>query len=133
MRKDQVDGILCKRIERSAFGNNIPKKRVIMFHMRLLPWTIRITEKHRGLFCACQIILKSKYIGEFPAVISKKDGKKLRKVKPRIGKCLFQGTDFGGSFGGALMEAFDIDSATPEELVQIAQDKGVDLQNYIIG
>ena len=43
------------------------------------------------------------------------------------------GAYFGGSFGGALMEAFDIDSATPEELVEIAQDKGVDLQNYIIG
>lgn len=43
------------------------------------------------------------------------------------------GAYFGGGFGGALMEAFDIDSATPEELVQIAQGKGVDLQNYIIG
>ena len=42
------------------------------------------------------------------------------------------GAYFGGGFGGALMEAFDIESATPEELVQIAQDKGVDLQNYII-
>lgn len=43
------------------------------------------------------------------------------------------GAYIGGGFGGALMEAFDIDSATPEELVQIAQDRGVDLQNYIIG
>ena len=43
------------------------------------------------------------------------------------------GAYFGGGFGGALMEAFDIDRATPEELVQIAQDRGVDLQNYIIG
>lgn len=42
------------------------------------------------------------------------------------------GAYFGGDFGGALMEAFDIESATPEELVQIAQDKGIDLQNYII-
>ena len=42
------------------------------------------------------------------------------------------GAYFGGGFSGALMEAFDIESATPEELVQIAQDKGVDLQNYII-
>lgn len=43
------------------------------------------------------------------------------------------GAYFGGGFGGALMEAFDIDNATPEELVRIAQDKGVDLQNYLLG
>lgn len=42
------------------------------------------------------------------------------------------GAYFGGGFSGALMEAFDIDSATPEELVQIAQDKGVDLQRYMV-
>ena len=43
------------------------------------------------------------------------------------------GAYFGGGFAGALMEAFDIDSATPEELVQIAQDKGVDLRGYVVG
>lgn len=43
------------------------------------------------------------------------------------------GACFGGGFGGALIEAFDIDNATSEELVKIAQDKGVDLQNYTIG
>ncbi len=43
------------------------------------------------------------------------------------------GAYFGGGFGGALMGAFDIDSATPEELVRIAQDRGVDLQIYIVG
>lgn len=31
------------------------------------------------------------------------------------------------------MEAFDIDSATPEELVQMAQDRGVDLRRYVVG
>lgn len=41
--------------------------------------------------------------------------------------------DLGAYFGGALMEAFDIDSATPEELVQIAQERGFDLRNYISG
>lgn len=34
------------------------------------------------------------------------------------------GACFGGGFGGALMEAFDIDKATPQELVRIAQEKG---------
>ena len=43
------------------------------------------------------------------------------------------GAYFGGGFGGALMEAFDIESATPEELVQIAQDNGVDLRRYVVG
>ena len=43
------------------------------------------------------------------------------------------GAYLGGGFGGALMEAFDIDSATPEELVQFAQDRGVELQEYIVG
>ena len=43
------------------------------------------------------------------------------------------GAYFGSGFGGALMEAFDIDSATPEELVQIAQNREVDLRRYIAG
>lgn len=42
------------------------------------------------------------------------------------------GAYFGGGFGGALMEVIDIDSATPEELIQIAQDRGVDLRKYVI-
>ena len=31
------------------------------------------------------------------------------------------------------MEAFDIDSATPEELLQIAHDNGVELRRYVVG
>ena len=42
------------------------------------------------------------------------------------------GAYFGGGFGGALVEALDIDSATPEELIQIAQDRGIDLRKYVI-
>ena len=42
------------------------------------------------------------------------------------------GAYFGGGFGGALMEDFDIDRATPEELVQIAQDKGINLRRYVV-
>lgn len=42
------------------------------------------------------------------------------------------GACFGGGFGGALMEDFDIDRATPEELVQIAQDKGINLRRYVV-
>ena len=42
------------------------------------------------------------------------------------------GAYFGGGFGGALMEAFDVDRATPEELVQIAQDKRIDLRRYVV-
>ena len=43
------------------------------------------------------------------------------------------GAYFGGGFGGALMEAFDIDNATPEELLQMAQDNGVELRRYVVG
>ena len=42
------------------------------------------------------------------------------------------GAYFGGGFAGALMEAFDIDNATSDELVKIAQDKGVDLKRYVV-
>ena len=42
------------------------------------------------------------------------------------------GAYWGGGFGGALMEAFDLDRATPEELVQIAQDRGFDLRRYMV-
>ena len=39
---------------------------------------------------------------------------------------------YGGGFGGALMESFDIDRSTPEEVVQIAQDRGIDLRRYVV-
>ena len=42
------------------------------------------------------------------------------------------GAFFGGGFGGALMEASDIESASPDELVRIAQRKGIDLSKYEI-
>ena len=40
------------------------------------------------------------------------------------------GAFFGGGFGGALMEAADIENASPEELVEIARRKGIDLSRY---
>ena len=42
------------------------------------------------------------------------------------------GAFFGGGFGGALLEASDIESASPEELVRIAQRKGIDRSRYEI-
>jgi hypothetical protein len=41
------------------------------------------------------------------------------------------GAFFGGGFGGALMEAFDIETASPEKIVEMAQEQGVDLRKYI--
>ena len=41
------------------------------------------------------------------------------------------GASFGGGFGGALMESFDIENASPQELIEIARDKGIDLNEYI--
>ena len=40
------------------------------------------------------------------------------------------GAFFGGGFGGALMESFDVERASPEELVKIALEKGIDLSKY---
>ena len=37
---------------------------------------------------------------------------------------------FGGSFGAALMESFDAERATPEELVEMALRLGLDLSRY---
>ena len=41
------------------------------------------------------------------------------------------GAFFGGGFGGALMEAFDIETASPEKIVEMAQEQGMDLRKYI--
>lgn len=40
------------------------------------------------------------------------------------------GAYFGGGFGGALIESLDIERASPEELIKIAQEKGLDLSRY---
>ena len=42
------------------------------------------------------------------------------------------GAFFGGGYGGALMESFDIERASPETLVRIAEEKGIDLQKYAL-
>ena len=43
-------------------------------------------------------------------------------------ECL--GAYFGGGFGVALIESFDVDRATPEKLVEMAQNQGIDLRKY---
>ena len=40
------------------------------------------------------------------------------------------GAFFGGGFGGALMESFDVEKASPEKLVKMAQENGLDLRKY---
>lgn len=40
------------------------------------------------------------------------------------------GAFFGGGFGGAMMEAIDIDRAPPRKLVELAVERGVDLRKY---
>lgn len=45
-------------------------------------------------------------------------------------ECL--GAYFGGGFGGALMELHDVERATPEELVQMAQSQGIDLSKFVV-
>lgn len=40
------------------------------------------------------------------------------------------GAFFGGGFGGALVESFDLEGASPEETVAVALDKEIDLSKY---
>ena len=43
------------------------------------------------------------------------------------------GAYFVGRFGGALIESFDVEKASPEELIEMAKSKReIDLSNYII-
>ena len=42
------------------------------------------------------------------------------------------GAYFGGGFGGALMESFNIESASPQKLIEIAERKGIDLRKYAV-
>lgn len=42
------------------------------------------------------------------------------------------GAYFGGGFGGALMESFDIESASPQKLIEIAEKRGIDLRKYAV-
>lgn len=42
------------------------------------------------------------------------------------------GACFGGGFGGALIESFDVDRASPEKLVEMAQRKDTNLRKYEI-
>lgn len=37
---------------------------------------------------------------------------------------------FGGGFGGALIESFDLERMSPEKLVQYAIDQGIDIRRY---
>ena len=37
---------------------------------------------------------------------------------------------FAGGFGGSLVEATDIEKASPQELIKIAENKGIDLTKY---
>lgn len=44
-----------------------------------------------------------------------------------------QGAYYVGGFGGALMESFDVDDASPDDLISMAQNEGFNLRDYIIG
>ena len=40
------------------------------------------------------------------------------------------GAAFCGGFGGALMEAGDVDYASPDELLRMARNNGIDPEDY---
>lgn len=39
---------------------------------------------------------------------------------------------FGAGLGGMLIEAMDIRRMSPERLVQLAQNQGIDLRRYLV-
>ena len=40
------------------------------------------------------------------------------------------GAYFGGGFGAALIESFEVESASAEQLIRMAQKQGIDLRKY---
>ncbi len=42
------------------------------------------------------------------------------------------GAYFGGGFGGALVQSFDVDSASPAKLIAMAREMGIDIEMYEI-
>ena len=40
------------------------------------------------------------------------------------------GAFFGGGYGGAMIEAMEIEDASDEELIRVAREKGIDLGRY---
>lgn len=42
------------------------------------------------------------------------------------------GAYFGGGFGGAMMLSFDIENASPDKLIEMAQQQGIDFGKYKI-
>ncbi len=40
------------------------------------------------------------------------------------------GAYFGEGFGGALMESFDVEKASSQKLVEIAEERAIDLRKY---
>ena len=56
------------------------------------------------------------------------DVKKLRKDMKQ--GCY--GAYFGGGFGGALMSSFDVEKASPDQLIEMAQQQGINLRKYEI-
>ncbi len=42
------------------------------------------------------------------------------------------GAFYEGGYGGALIQAFDLERASPQTLIRIAQDYGLDLEQYRI-
>lgn len=42
------------------------------------------------------------------------------------------GAYFGGGFGGAMIEVFDVENASPQQLIRMAEEHGIDLREYVL-
>lgn len=41
------------------------------------------------------------------------------------------GAFYGGGFGAALIDGFEIENASPKELINIAEDRNIDITKYL--
>lgn len=70
------------------------------------------------------------YLGEgilIWQIVMKINVEKLRK--DILDECA--GAYFARGFGMALIESFDIERVTPEQLIEIARQKGLNIENYL--
>ncbi len=42
------------------------------------------------------------------------------------------GAFYGGGFGGALIESFQIDKASDEEIIRLANKMNIEIEDYVI-
>ena len=103
MRKDQVDSILGKSIERGAEGNNVPEKGVIFFDFRFFVRGAGLAEEQMGFLVAAKIIFENRGQAELAAVVGKQEGGDVAEVEMGGIQICFQVLELAGCFSCRLV------------------------------